>query len=89
MAKPIHTRNCENCNKPISREETKCRHCGQALKRETGRTGCVLIALVVGIVVIAAISIFKYISQSDFDPEDPSAGEGQSQISHVDANRPV
>ena len=89
MAKPIHTRTCENCNKPISGEETQCHHCGQSLKRRTGRTGCVLIAFVVGIGIITAISIFKYISQSDFDPEDPSAGEGQSQITHVDANRRV
>ncbi|MBH02561.1 MAG: hypothetical protein CMP08_00250 [Xanthomonadales bacterium] len=79
MAKPIETRYCENCNKPVSRERQTCQNCGTKLSRNMGKTGCVLIALVVGIGVIAAISIFKYISQSDFDPQDPSAGEGQSQ----------
>ncbi len=79
MAKPIETRYCENCNKPVSRGRQACQNCGNQLNRNMGKTGCALIAFVVGIGVIAAISIFKYISQSDFDPEDPSAGEGQSQ----------
>ena len=83
MAKPIETRYCENCSKPVERNRTACQNCGKTLKRSMGKTGCALIAFVIGIGVIAAISIFKYISQSDFDPEDPSAGEGQSQVTQV------